>query len=407
MPERSRTGVPDPPIRDVAAPVSNRGMEVLERLVAVIDELVSSDPRALADGAGVECLERQLTRLEAKVCQVAAAFEADGAWAPSGARTAAAWLATCTRIPKGTARRQLRLGRSIGARPVAAGAWEDGDIGTPQFAAIVGLANRRSEKALERDEPLLVDQATRLGFEDFLRATAYWSQLADPDGTEETAEARRAARGVQLSQSMGGHWLGSITLDPISGTIVAEELSRLERLLFEDDWARSKEALGKDPAPHELRRTPAQRRADALVEMATRSKVARESATRPAPLFSVLVGYETLRGRILELAGGGVLAPGELVPWLSEADIERAVFAPPARVEVSATARLFTGATRRAIELRDRRCTHPFCDRPASECQVDHIIPFSQGGPTTQANGRLLCGFHNRLRNTRPPPQRE
>jgi 5-methylcytosine-specific restriction protein A len=80
------------------------------------------------------------------------------------------------------------------------------------------------------------------------------------------------------------------------------------------------------------------------------------------------------------------------------------VFGPKNRVEVSEKARLFTGATRRAIELRDRECTHPYCDLPASACQVDHIIPDAANGPTTQENGRLLCGFHNRLRNERPPP---
>jgi 5-methylcytosine-specific restriction endonuclease McrA len=89
---------------------------------------------------------------------------------------------------------------------------------------------------------------------------------------------------------------------------------------------------------------------------------------------------------------------------LDEAYIERAVYRPDNRVEVSETTRLFTGATRRAIELRDRQCTHPYCDLPASACQADHIIPYTEDGPTTQENGRLLCGFHNRLRNGRPPP---
>ena len=35
---------------------------------------------------------------------------------------------------------------------------------------------------------------------------------------------------------------------------------------------------------------------------------------------------------------------------------------------------------------------------------IDHIVPYSEGGPTTQDNGSLLCAFHNRLRNIRPPP---
>ena len=125
---------------------------------------------------------------------------------------------------------------------------------------------------------------------------------------------------------------------------------------------------------------------------------------RPAPLFSVLVGYEALHGRICELSSGSVISPGSLLAYLEEADFERAVFAPGQRVEVSVTARLFSGATRRAIELRDRTCTHPFCDVPAERCQIDHIVPYALGGQTTQENGRLLCGWHNRLRNQRPPP---
>lgn len=87
--------------------------------------------------------------------------------------------------------------------------------------------------------------------------------------------------------------------------------------------------------------------------------------------------------------------------------VARAAFLPRPRVEVSETQRFFTGALRRAIVLRDRRCTHPMCDRLAEDCEVDHIVPFSEGGLTVQDNGRLLCPFHNHMRNQRkerPPP---
>jgi hypothetical protein len=84
---------------------------------------------------------------------------------------------------------------------------------------------------------------------------------------------------------------------------------------------------------------------------------------------------------------------------MDSAYFERAVFSLGTRIDVSVRARLFSGGTRRAIELRDRICTHPYCYEPAENCQADHITPFSEGGPTTQENGRLLCGFHNRLRN--------
>jgi Domain of unknown function (DUF222) len=259
----------------------------------------------------------------------------------------------------------------------------------------------------------LVDQATKLGFEDFTRVLAYWKQLADPDGAEASEEEKKAAREVFLTSSFNGMWLGQMTLDPINGAIVSCELDRLEHELFEADCAQAKERLGRAGRLDELARTSAQRRADALVEMATRSRSAPAEGTRPAPLFSVLVGFETLHGMICELENATVLHPSALKPWMDSAYFERAIFSLGNRIDVSVRSRFFTGGTRRAIELRDRICTHPHCYEPAENCQVDHIETYASGGLTTLDNGRLLCGFHNRLRNQReakgdqrqrPPP---
>jgi hypothetical protein len=373
-------------------------------LTEVIDRLHGSDVSAYADAESIERLQRQLSRLDAFVTQATAAFDAAGNWVPDGARNAAGWLLTRCHLPKAQARRVVRRGRSLRQLPECTRAWAAGDITAAQVDVVDALRDESSEEALARDEEMLVTQASTLRYDHFVRAASYWQQLADPDGAEETEERRRAKREVYLDASFGGMWFGSMTLDPISGTVVSTELERLERALFEADWAQARDELGREPTPADLRRTSGQRRADALVEMATRSQVAPSNGRRPAPLFSVLVDYEVLRGRVCELAQGTVIAPGSLLPWLDEALIERVVFAPARRVEVSETARLFTGATRRAIELRDRECTHCYCDVPAAACQADHIVPFAAGGPTVEENGRLLCGYHNRRRNARPPP---
>ena len=373
-------------------------------LTETIDRLVALDPSSYADTESVETLQRQLARVQAFVTSVTGAFDTSGNWAPDGARSAAAWLATRCRMPKGQARRELRRARALRRLPVCARAWLDGEINASHIDAFAGLCREATAGALERDEELLVDKARTLRHESFVRTLSYWEQLADPDGTEEDAQARHDRREVYLESSFDGMWLGRITLDPVSGAIVSGELERLERELFEADWAAARLELGREPTSAELGRSARQRRGDALVEMAARSRTAPRDGRRPAPLFSVFVGYETMHGRICELAQGTALSPGELVPWLDGAYLERAVFGPERRVEISAAARLFTGATRRAIELRDRQCAHLYCDMPASACEVDHIVAYAAGGPTTQENGRLLCGFHNRLRNQRPPP---
>jgi hypothetical protein len=369
-----------------------------------IDALAALDPSALADRESMVDLHRELSRLDAVLTRAAAAFEAGREFEADGAQTAAAWLATTCGLPRQLARRRVRLGRGLRHLPVCEQAWLAGEITAEHVGAIAALRRPATEAALARDEAMLVEDAIELRFESFTRVLAYWGQRADPDGAEDDEEGRRARRDVYLERSFAGMWLGRMTLDPISGAVVGGELARIERAMFETDWAEARHRLGHEPSLADLGRTPGQRRADALVEMATRSRAVAPGTRAPAPLFTVLVGYETLRGRICELADGTVLAPGALVPWLSEAMIQRAVFDPPNRVEVSRTSRLFTGATRRALEILSPECEHAFCDRPAEDCQADHVVPWGDGGPTTQENGQSLCGFHNRLKQRRGPP---
>lgn len=58
--------------------------------------------------------------------------------------------------------------------------------------------------------------------------------------------------------------------------------------------------------------------------------------------------------------------------------------------------RLHDEHQRIAFAVCDRGCTTVGCDRPAAWCHAHHDIPWSQGGPTSVAHGRLLCGFHHR-----------
>ena len=376
----------------------------LENFAGALEALVASDATNYGDCESIEELHHLQARLDSFVTEATAAFEVGEEWAADGAKTAASWLSARCRVSRAAAKRRVRLGRTLRHLPAVAEAWRDGAIGEDQAQAIASARRHRTESSMARDEEMLVAQAKEMGFDDFSRALDYWKQLADPDGADASDEERKASRDVFLESSLGGMWLGQMTLDPISGSIVAGELNRLEHDLFEADCAQAKERLGRTARIDELARTSGQRRADALVEMARRSRTAPADGIRPAPLFSVFVGYETMHGRICELENGTVLVPSALDPWMDSAYFERALFTLGNRVDVSVRSRLFTGGTRRAIELRDRICTHPYCYEPAENCQADHIETYASGGETTQENGRLLCGFHNRLRNQKEHP---
>ncbi len=130
--------------------------------------------------------------------------------------------------------------------------------------------------------------------------------------------------------------------------------------------------------------------------MAQRSATTPAGGRPPRPLFSVLVGDAAFT-ELCELANGTVITPRQLAPWLDAAELETILFDGPSTVLSVSHRRAFAGAVRRAVEVRDRHCQHPAgCDVPANKCDVDHIVPHSRGGETSQFNGRLECATHNR-----------
>ena len=53
---------------------------------------------------------------------------------------------------------------------------------------------------------------------------------------------------------------------------------------------------------------------------------------------------------------------------------------------------------RELVNLRDRRCRHPHCNRSARRCDCDHRDPVANGGPTCPCNLAPLCRHHHRLK---------
>jgi len=50
------------------------------------------------------------------------------------------------------------------------------------------------------------------------------------------------------------------------------------------------------------------------------------------------------------------------------------------------------------IQVRQRTCSFPGCRRPARRCDVDHTVPYDQGGATCECNLSPLCRRHHRAK---------
>src|SRR6202050_1353680 len=141
----------------------------LENFADALEALIESGASNYGDGESIEALHQMQTRLDSFVTEACAAFEVGEEWAADGAKTAASWIATRCRVARRSAKRRVRLGRTLRHLPEVAQAWREGTIGTDQAGAIAKARRHRTEAAMARDEEMLVAQAKEMGFEDFNR----------------------------------------------------------------------------------------------------------------------------------------------------------------------------------------------------------------------------------------------
>lgn len=59
-------------------------------------------------------------------------------------------------------------------------------------------------------------------------------------------------------------------------------------------------------------------------------------------------------------------------------------------------------ALRRYLQVRDRTCQQPGCNRPAMLAEADHTTPYSQGGTTSDCNMAHLCLGHHVQKHEKP-----
>jgi len=65
-------------------------------------------------------------------------------------------------------------------------------------------------------------------------------------------------------------------------------------------------------------------------------------------------------------------------------------------LDLGRSARLFSPAQRKAMAVRDKRCRAEGCTVPATWCEGHHFrSPWSRGGRTDLADGKLLCSHHH------------
>jgi hypothetical protein len=110
----------------------------------------------------------------------------------------------------------------------------------------------------------------------------------------------------------------------------------------------------------------------------------------------------------VENAGGQLVTAGQVAQWCgvsagSTTQAAKVTVKPVVDLNqpLSSAGYQPSAAVVEHVRLRDRTCVHPWCQRPARSCDLDHIVPWDPDGPpgqTTTPNLALLCRRHHRLK---------
>jgi hypothetical protein len=375
---------------------------VLDEVEGALDRLNARD-RSMLSPAEKEEAALQLERVRAKFSvaetTIARDYQTSMEWKAKGALHPSGVVAATHRVPARACTKPFTLGHRLAELPALRAALAAGQVTVTHRDRLLAVDNPRTHAALVWDHEEMVGWARTLGWNDFCARLQWWLFEQDPDGKDPGVETR----GLDLAQTWQDRWVVRGELDAIGGSIFAKVLKAIEQELFEADWKTAEEQLEREPLVHELGRTPRQRRADALVVMAERAALYQGDG-KAVILLSVLLGSESLT-RACQLANGIRLTPGQIAPYLDDdrTHIETVLLDTKMRTIDASNRRVFEGVLKRIALYLSGGCFHAFCDRPPSECQADHRIPHSKGGPTELWNGQGGCKRHNLQKSNKDP----
>jgi hypothetical protein len=393
--------------------IVDEAQELAERAAA----LAGGDSSRLADMPEAQLTEQVAALVEARdfleaaLADRLAVWDAQSCWAMDGAASGAQWLGRrCGADPRVTAH-EIRTARKLARTPRVRDAVVSGKLSRAKARILVRYLTshtpttdeeRRVEQAFLDAEADFVELARKLSVRQCERLMRRWYLECEPEDAERRWNEQWAKRHLHHSKGFEGMGILDGVLDPESDAIVDSALNHAYEGLWRDDAKAAREA--GDTA---LSRTAAQRRVDALVEvaqgyLASVSLPDERGNRRPAlPTFLGVVEIDPHTGAAGSATIGDddrVIGRETLERLLCDSRLTRLLTKPGSvPLDMGHSVELATPHQRRALRLRDGGCAFPGCERPPRWCNAHHCHHRQHGGPTDLDNLVLLCRYHHRL----------
>jgi hypothetical protein len=296
--------------------------------------------------------------------------------------------------PAPVCRSQIAVAAALEDMPETKEAFAAGEVSESRVR-LLAQAQALAPEQFAQDEARLVAEAARVPSLQLPQVLAAWKRNADLGAAQAEAERLHALRALHISPDWSGMTRPSGLLDPESGGIVLAAIRSLA------------EPAALDPADS---RTTAQRQADALVEICHRYLNGNPGTGSSRPHLQITIPWEALRtGSGLVDTESGPISVTDVRRLACDASISPIIVDQDGMPLAAGEARRsIPTALRRALDLRDKTCTHPGCDIPARWCDAHHIVHWADGGKTVLSNLRLLCRTHHGQEpDHHPYPQRQ
>jgi hypothetical protein len=315
-------------------------------------------------------------------------------WAIDTMEAVAAEVAAALRISQGLAASRLRYARALRERlPQVGEVFKAGDIDYRMFQTLVYRID-----LIDNPEVLATVDATLAANVVRWPSMTQGRLVAQVDKIVANADVDALRRRTK-TQHDRVIWIGPDHdgTAEINGRLLSPDAHALDKRLD----ALAATVCAQDP------RSPQQRRADALGALAAgadrlgcrcgRGEGAAGKRPAPAPVvIHVIAEQATLDGRG-SAPGSEVRADGLIPPELIAELAKSAKLVPLSHPGDTAPEDGYVPSKALAdfVRCRDLTCRWPGCDQPAVNCDIDHTVPYAQGGRTHASNLKCYCRTHH------------
>jgi len=312
--------------------------------------------------------------------------ERTNSWKGEGAKSITEWLAIETDCPQYEAQAVVLLAAQLQHLPVTQAALRSGVLSNAQAVEVA-----RGAIVAPNTETQLLNLAKHATVRDLRDATSRVVAAA----TDEAERHRQVhkSRYFKSWTDFDGSFNVRGRMTAANGALVMAALKPIQDEIFK---------VARKSGAHER---PEAYAADALMALCEKAATKQPSesgnkTTRPSAVINIRIDIDALKrgrtehGEVCEIAGVGPIPVATAKAYLGEAFLKLLVIDGTDVRTIAHMGRALPAKLRTAVEERDRVCQVPTCDRSVG-LEIDHIVPFAEGGPASLENLVRLCKRHH------------